>query len=68
MIASELDPSRLWTDHSIKLAGFAEAGAPFGATHYLTERMHVLLRSIVQQRTAYVNTAHCLMCIHSKPS
>jgi len=67
MIVSELDHSLLWTDHSIKREGFAEAGASFGTTHYLTKRMHVVLRSIVQLCTSYFNTAHCLMCVHSRP-
>jgi hypothetical protein len=56
MIASEFDTSLLSTDHSIKPEGSAKAGALVGTTHYLTDRMLVLLRSIVQQRNAYVNT------------
>jgi hypothetical protein len=40
MIASEFDPSVLWTDHSITLEGFAGADGST-RTHYLTERIHV---------------------------
>jgi hypothetical protein len=54
---SDFDTSLLSTGHSIKPEGSAEAGASVGTAHYLTDRMLVLLRSIVQQCNAYVNAA-----------